>query len=240
MVVAALVCLAHKYQVDYVRDAYLSRMKSCFCTDLKMWNGVHDAHGSAVMRYSNVDAITAVNIARLTGTNSMLPTALYLCCQLDVECLLNGSPRLGGTLECLSRQDFVRCMNARQSLLTSTVLEDLDFYIRSLQRGPKLHEHCQHEIDVIRREHLVGSLGLPPSEDALASEVPSYRASQKKLWWGMCAECAEAMGLDDQLRRTILWCKLPELLALEAPAEWPEPPAENFRSTRIVPWGMEW
>ncbi|KZT67607.1 hypothetical protein DAEQUDRAFT_672986 [Daedalea quercina L-15889] len=101
-IVAAIVRLSHKYQIDYVRDAYLWRMKSCFPTKFETWDTMRGSCGSTLTGFCTADAITAVNIARLTGTDSMLPTALYSCCLLDPECLLKGTARLDGTREYLS------------------------------------------------------------------------------------------------------------------------------------------
>ncbi|KAH9922084.1 uncharacterized protein B0H18DRAFT_846023, partial [Fomitopsis serialis] len=111
-VVAALIRLSHKYQIEWVCDAYLSRMKSCFCTDFKTWIAVYKNSGNSSMYFCGTDAIQAVNIARLTGTDSMLPSALFICCQLDPYDLLHGSPRPDGTLERLRSRDIVHCINA--------------------------------------------------------------------------------------------------------------------------------
>ncbi|TFY65442.1 hypothetical protein EVJ58_g1969 [Rhodofomes roseus] len=109
-VVAALIRLSHKYQIQYVREDYLSRTKSCFCTDADQWNEAYIKCGSSSMAYVNTDAIQAVNIARLTDTVSILPSALLVCCHLDANSLLNGSRRLDDTLERLSKQDIASCI----------------------------------------------------------------------------------------------------------------------------------
>ncbi|OCH84595.1 hypothetical protein OBBRIDRAFT_697657, partial [Obba rivulosa] len=73
--VAALAGLSHKYGIEDLCDASLARLKTMFPTQLSIW---HDM--GVDMSVSN--AIQAVNLACLTGTTSILPVALYLCCQL--------------------------------------------------------------------------------------------------------------------------------------------------------------
>ncbi|KAH9922091.1 uncharacterized protein B0H18DRAFT_1019075 [Fomitopsis serialis] len=66
-VVAALIRLSHKYQIEWVRDAYLSRMKSCFCTDFKTRFAAYKASGNSSMQFCGTDAIQAVTGDRLTS-----------------------------------------------------------------------------------------------------------------------------------------------------------------------------
>ena len=45
------------------------------------------------MKLTDQHALAAVDIAWLTGTTSMLPGALYLCCKLHPDSILRGTPR---------------------------------------------------------------------------------------------------------------------------------------------------
>ncbi|KAH9833970.1 uncharacterized protein C8Q71DRAFT_154717 [Rhodofomes roseus] len=114
-IVAALVRMSHKYAIEHIRDSYLSRMKSCFCEDLDDFRKFRSQSGSPSMKLcvTATDAIAAVNIARLTETLSMLPSALFFCCLLKTETLINGHPRADGTLDCLSPADVIKCIDAR-------------------------------------------------------------------------------------------------------------------------------
>lgn len=55
-------------------------------------------------------AITAVNLANLTDTRSVLLAALYSCCQLRAKTLLTGVAHPDGSVDTLSEGDLARCM----------------------------------------------------------------------------------------------------------------------------------
>ncbi|KAH9930974.1 uncharacterized protein B0H18DRAFT_120286 [Fomitopsis serialis] len=99
---AALVQLGHKYQLDIAEAEGLRLLKTVFTTSFRDQPDIiyrsFDSSGrqqtvQSVVRYQDRDAITAVNLARLTGEWSILPTAFYLCCQLKAETLVLGNPR---------------------------------------------------------------------------------------------------------------------------------------------------
>ncbi|OCH85369.1 hypothetical protein OBBRIDRAFT_839002 [Obba rivulosa] len=116
--VASTIRMAHKYQIqDLLMDA-MDRLKTYYTTDLSIWQRLYGADGSSAMkRPSDAEAITAVSLARLINTQSILPIALYVCCQLDTYSLLDGTPLPDGTLACLSTEDLARCIDGRARLL---------------------------------------------------------------------------------------------------------------------------
>ncbi|EIW58049.1 uncharacterized protein TRAVEDRAFT_103082, partial [Trametes versicolor FP-101664 SS1] len=119
---AAIARIAHKYQAETVAADALDRIERLFLPrpTAKHWvNFVHPWDGSlakAQVRYKLTlapeDAVQAVNLAHLFDKSLMLPLALYMCCLLDPLQLRNGVWRKDGTLERLSDEDFVRCINA--------------------------------------------------------------------------------------------------------------------------------
>lgn len=70
---------------------------------------------------SSLDPIVAVSLARLTNHDTILATALYLCCQIDVKELLSGRVRSDTTVDTLSDEDFARCMRGKAALCTRKV-----------------------------------------------------------------------------------------------------------------------
>ena len=62
-----------------------------------------------------VHAIGAINLARLTGTTSILPCAFYHCCTLG-GAVVDGWKREDGSVERLSDEDLKRCINGRDGL----------------------------------------------------------------------------------------------------------------------------
>ncbi|KZT67627.1 hypothetical protein DAEQUDRAFT_384018 [Daedalea quercina L-15889] len=229
-IVAAVVRLSHKYQINYVREAYLSRLKSCFCTDFDTWNSVSDDHGSKVMSFRDTDAIAAVNIARLTGTDTMLPSALFQCCELDPERLLKGVARADGTCETLSLQDTAKSILGRQTLIMgaiSTAFSTLD--PDKLPPECSQNHVCRHTIGCLRAEFMnrepssIKSFLWRPK--VLISGSPEvwasvFRSLQRRCY--LCQSCLDVLCNAQQAKNRKRWARLPRLLDLEMPVDWPE------------------
>ncbi|KAH9834005.1 uncharacterized protein C8Q71DRAFT_838244 [Rhodofomes roseus] len=224
-VVAALIRLSHKYQIQYVHEDYLSRMKSCFCTDADQWNEAYIKYGSSSMAYVNTDAIQAVNIARLTDTVSILPSALLVCCHLDANELLNGSRRLDDNLERLSKQDIASCINARQEILYHAIKASMEFLLTPGIPHPEeceTQDRCRDCIERLRaiflEMHTAGGL----LSTAFLTRTALIRGNR------LCGNCRDALCKDEaevQPQRH-LWAELPGLLGIEKPVRWPEAPGQ--------------
>ncbi|KAH9948565.1 hypothetical protein B0H21DRAFT_733074 [Amylocystis lapponica] len=103
--VASLIRLGHKYQMLDLRNAALERLKTLFPNNFDAWENLDTAWESAVMTgEDDGDEIIAVNLGRLTGEASILPTALYFCCQLKGDWIVNGITLADGTTEKLCRR----------------------------------------------------------------------------------------------------------------------------------------
>ncbi|KZT68431.1 hypothetical protein DAEQUDRAFT_728018 [Daedalea quercina L-15889] len=66
------------------------------------------------------DGIAALNLARLLPgreTDDMLASAIYMCCQLDINTIVNGVLRADGMVEHLRPADIVLCIQARMNML---------------------------------------------------------------------------------------------------------------------------
>ncbi|KAH9932274.1 uncharacterized protein B0H18DRAFT_904061, partial [Fomitopsis serialis] len=127
--VAALVRLGHKYEIQHVLEEGLRRMKSCFSDSFEVWDKASKSGGNTLMSFSEEDAIAAVNIARLTGATSMLPTAMYSCCQRTPEVITNGVPGPNGKIERLSPEDVLICLGARTILCHHNVIAAMNIWI---------------------------------------------------------------------------------------------------------------
>jgi len=119
--VASVVRLSHKYEIEDLRDDALARMKTCFSEDLDTWGNTYSSGGSSVMSFNPEDAIEAVNISNLVQDDSMLLLALYACCQLETSILLRGVCRADGTKEQLNPKDMETCVNGQKLLLFGSI-----------------------------------------------------------------------------------------------------------------------
>lgn len=218
--VVAVIRLSHKYKVHHVRDAYLSRMKACFPTDFDTWDAVNRNHGSLAMKFSDQHALAAVATARLTGTESMLPSALYLCCKLHPESILRGTPRWhDGPHEQLRTDDLVRCIQGRQFVLQQAIANILELFDAERRSPLCTHRRCLDTLALMRAQH---AEGFAPRLvcDALQTREPHVRALQRAQY--LCRSCADAVCEADVELCRQLWAKLPELMGVDPPDDWPK------------------
>ncbi|KAH9910838.1 uncharacterized protein B0H18DRAFT_405977 [Fomitopsis serialis] len=75
--------LAQKYGIGDLLEESIWQLKKHYPTTFSEWTDVQ--------RHYSPRAITAVNLARLTNTPSILPSASYVCCQLPNHDLLDGA-----------------------------------------------------------------------------------------------------------------------------------------------------
>ncbi|KAH9835467.1 uncharacterized protein C8Q71DRAFT_797587 [Rhodofomes roseus] len=97
--------LAHKYGIEDLLAESVRQLKQLFPATLDAWRDLE--------RHDSPRAITAINLAHLTNTPSVLPSALYVCCLLANHHLLDGAPHPDGTVNMLGREDLLRCMKAK-------------------------------------------------------------------------------------------------------------------------------
>ena len=202
-----------------MRDAYLARMKTCFPTDFDSWDMVNRNHGSLAMTLTDQHAIAAVDVARITGTASMLPGALYLCCRLHPNSILRGVPRwCDGPHEELRLDDAMRCMQGRLFVLQRAITNILELFDPGRRSPLCTQRRCGETLALMRAQH---AEGFAPRLvlDALQTREPHIRALQKAQY--LCRNCADAVCEADVELCRRLWAKLPELMGVDTPEDWP-------------------
>jgi len=113
---AALIRLGHKYQFEALQEEGTALLKSHFPDRYGMWFATQRRGVSFQDQPWLCDAMAAVNLAHLIGEDSVLPTALYACCQLDTSTLITGTAYADGVVERLSSEDLVACLDGRMEL----------------------------------------------------------------------------------------------------------------------------
>ncbi|KAH9930962.1 uncharacterized protein B0H18DRAFT_872502, partial [Fomitopsis serialis] len=221
--VAALVQLGHKYQLDIAEAEGLRLLKTVFTTSFRdqpdiIYRGLDSSDRpqtvQSVVRYRYRDAITAVNLARLTGEWSILPTAFYICCQLKAETLVLGNPRADGSKDCLSPSDLAICIDGKKGLMYA-------------------HAAGAHEV-LYRTVGFIGPNGWYADcesgdcrdlrDEVFPNIIDASRFGENALWsWeediieedfcGVCQACLVAEARE-QVRR--VWLQLPEYFGLDA------------------------
>ncbi|KAI0648600.1 hypothetical protein C8Q79DRAFT_903734 [Trametes meyenii] len=98
VILSAHIRLGHKYDIPEIVDQAVGRLETYFTTDLETW--AHNEHISLDSHlpfdFSDrmiADVFETVNLARLIERPTLLPAALYFCCQQEPDDLLLGIPR---------------------------------------------------------------------------------------------------------------------------------------------------
>ena len=147
-----------------------------------------------------------MNLARLTDTPSVLPTALYVCCSLEGR-VLDGWRRPDGSVEYLSHADLKRCIAGRNALAAKAVEE----LVHLLSLVPCVM--CQSNFDSDCKIALCAELDecdLPIDSWLIESyaDLVNHMAS---TGGSLCDQCSEYLRVCGEKRQKILWKALPEI-----------------------------
>ena len=118
--VSALLKLGRKYQVGFIADEAIRRLRHA-CPN------VNDPHCKFLDRTTTIItdyvqggegmAITIVNLARSFDLPELLPVAMYRCCQMSTHTLIHGATLEDGTHEQLSNADVALCLEGKTQIL---------------------------------------------------------------------------------------------------------------------------
>ncbi|OJT05755.1 hypothetical protein TRAPUB_3393 [Trametes pubescens] len=223
-VVAGLYELAHKYQIDHIMDQMLVRLKSCFTDNLKAWDALDHVTAGQGQRYtvvrspslevlSSTDAIRAINLARRTGALTMLPTAIYLASFHHADVLLTGIARADGTLDTLSREDLVRCLDARVLFAHWTYTKLAWITTGRVTGGCKTPAACADALTALSMKIKQGF--AKPKAAYFALDPFSEVVKDLTKEYGVCKKCGTAMRARAVEERRVMWRNLPQDLGLD-------------------------
>ncbi|PIL26531.1 hypothetical protein GSI_12289 [Ganoderma sinense ZZ0214-1] len=203
--ISAVIRLAHKYHIPSIQEQALRALQAYhFTSDFDVYFGPPKNHISL----HNIQHIGAVNLARLTDTPLMLPSALYGCCHIGGR-LLDGWTREDGTVEHLSTDDIKRCFDAHfllareQAPVPSRLCAPVPLD-RCTERG-----RCKLYVTA-----LAGSPSLVEmvmKEDMLTDRSPLIRSLQSN---SMCDGCMQVLLEWDRLERKRVWDRLPQIFGI--------------------------
>ena len=104
--------------MEQLCDGGLKRLRKVFSSTYYPFPGWYQSFEKALPGFRTEDAITVVQLARLTAAADVLPTALYVCTQLSVDTILSRSCLIPGSNneDYLSMDDVVRCLSGQTEL----------------------------------------------------------------------------------------------------------------------------
>ncbi|KAK7690501.1 hypothetical protein QCA50_005599 [Cerrena zonata] len=114
--VSTLLRLGRKYQVAFVADEAIRRLKLTCPTDHGVYLELE--HREMITDYEGGGmSIFIVNLARAFDIPELIPIALYRCCQLSNDMLAHGVKLENGTTDRLSSDDLARCLDGKEEIL---------------------------------------------------------------------------------------------------------------------------
>ncbi|KAI0668970.1 hypothetical protein C8Q78DRAFT_978850 [Trametes maxima] len=114
---SAYIRLGTRYRCEQMVQRSLEYLKRWYTDTRDGWFGVKLLDPP---RFDAIHVIGVVNLARLTRTDSLLPSALMVCCLLGGD-IVSGFTREDGTQEQLSAEDLGRVFTAKGKLLLANV-----------------------------------------------------------------------------------------------------------------------
>ncbi|KAL6308622.1 hypothetical protein BKA93DRAFT_763419 [Sparassis latifolia] len=203
--VASLIRLGHKYQIIGLRDDAVARLKTCFPSKFEEWDNFEKLRSSS-MTMEKTDAITAVNLARLTENHSILPVALYGCCLLDTDTILFGTCRKDGSVERLSPEDTRNCIEGQRRLLRAN--RNALTWVFDAKKGSmdcELRESCSKILRTLpKTAHIEGIL----------ADWQALHPWTVHLDMNLCGSCIKMLETKDLEARRELWVQLPSYMGV--------------------------
>lgn len=192
-------------------------LQQYFTSDFESWNVKPFRYPFEVQPQQS---IAVINLARLVGIPSLLPSAFYMCTALH-GAILDGFEREDKSVEYLSQEDVKRCMNAWNKLVEATLA--LVVHIFSLTANPSRADACDRGITCPVALHTV--IGdaveecMQSSVSALASWGPFIEHNFSR-GVQLCESCKQAAVDRDYTARRRLWEELPAIFDIEVDG-WP-------------------
>ncbi|KAJ7026095.1 hypothetical protein C8F04DRAFT_1126082 [Mycena alexandri] len=205
-VVAGILRLSQKYQVDPLRKRALVHFSERCATSLQKW----EEHEEWT---SEVNPILVVNLAREVSADWVLPGALAACFRVDPSTLVHGMPAGDGSIITLSPVDLVLCLQGAVKLHTGWTSRLCDFLWepREIPGCESPHQCLLSRVKIRRTAEEWRNASLTPLD--LWDEE-----DWDLLETGVCTICLSCMQESQEVAKEEYWQALPEIFGLPG---WP-------------------
>ncbi|PIL33283.1 hypothetical protein GSI_04733 [Ganoderma sinense ZZ0214-1] len=233
-VLASLIRMADKYLIDDVLDEAISRLGKYYTTDLAAWQ---DPDGRA--RYVTTvpeDALTVVQLAWVTGTPSLAPTAYLTCVALSTRCWGQPESVFRYPLAGLSSQDMAFVLEGKGRLTQAAATRALTL----LSALPSLRCTTRDACTAVREEPLA-ALREDGRLPVALSDEDAFRPIAERMWpephWGaFCESCRQALSRTDAREMQSLWDDLPSQFRIGIDRNsWPRDDSESAGQSNLGP-----
>ncbi|KAJ3516380.1 hypothetical protein NMY22_g14221 [Coprinellus aureogranulatus] len=207
-VLAAMIRMGRKYEIDYLRDEALVRLTMEFPTTLAEWDKLPHYYTQIV--HQNGILFDIINLAQQSDIKSILPAAYYLCIQ-ELDDLLLGSKREDGSMAIVSDEVRRDCVLGREKLLRAQAEQPFKWveFMGAI-------DQCSQPSRCLDAAHkITKALWVPMPEPARTlekwNEFAQIVPAEVKA---LCPQCAAAARLSHEEGRRYLWEHLPAYFGL--------------------------
>ena len=195
----AIIRFAHKYHAQGIFDEVaISSLQKQFPSNLATWEAIR-------IKIPSTRSISVVNLARLVGRPSLLPTAFYYCALLGGEILSGYSSPETMTVEFLSPEDLKRCIDGRNTLGEEAVRLLSRIFITRPCEGCATQAACRSALQTMLESAVASDGASDPDVLRTWRQTIEEWAQQH----GLCDLCTRAAIERDVEARQAVWDSLP-------------------------------
>ncbi|KAJ6616627.1 hypothetical protein B0H10DRAFT_1799065 [Mycena sp. CBHHK59/15] len=200
LLIAAILRLSTKYNVDFLRRRALAHISSLYPTTLQEW----DQRKDTSMEVFNARPFAVLLLAKETGHQALLPACMYLCADsVDINDILDGLKSIDGKHLELDWPDKRACIRGRQNLLLALRSEVFAFLTGSLAIPNCVSPQRCDSSKLRWLQSLEASLGNGcPGIFSIKFPWVSFRKA-------VCDNCYTASYTNSNTQRQFIWDKLP-------------------------------
>ena len=229
--VSATIRLGQKYKITHMYQKGLTFLKGHFTDDFDSWMAI----GSwCPPNWDEVQAIGVINLARLTGELSLLPTAFMACALLPDMNPVHGFTREDGSRESLTLDDLGLCFEAKGRLREAGIAALHRVLDPTVSPKCTTSPQCAKAFKMIFRGNKIEkNVNCMMTQDVLLYTASNYFTNDgEEDKYTICQACLDMLQERDEKGNRALWDRLPELLGIEVPG-WkkaevpPASPAAN-------------
>ncbi|PIL26297.1 hypothetical protein GSI_12053 [Ganoderma sinense ZZ0214-1] len=207
--ISASIRLGHKYDMTELVAHAFGYLKHHFPTTYK---AQEQRSNYCPPAFSPEHAIAVVNLARAFNEPALLPCALLACTTLlEARTLIAGFERMDGVWEKLSEDDLVRCINARDALLATSVAGAIRVFKVRPSSGCARPMQCQAEL----QKMVEGLDGVVKRFGDLRDPTQSRLKLYKNVGKRVCVPCHDMLRERNVKEQRDAWVALPGLLDVE-------------------------
>ncbi|KAI0713844.1 hypothetical protein C8Q76DRAFT_651029 [Earliella scabrosa] len=219
-ILASLIRMGHKYAIPSVLTHALSRLKRYYTSDLKAWDDPEER--ARYVDATPLDAIDVIQLAHLTDTPSILPTAYLISCGLIHSSYTAPGDKAGQlVLRDFQNQDLLRIMGGYTQLLQAAADRILPLAsVVGLGMCTTRTRCAVNSIELLRARHLDRSVFKKLDHRGALGPLDTWFLKHPTA--RLCSACDAKVRQLDALYRANAWSKLPLIFQLDlTPGDWP-------------------